>query len=339
MNKVGQIERTTQNRVVKLFTDQLQYRYLGIWQDREGNSNIEEKILSTYLQRRNYSDSLIKKAIFDLTKTAGDQNKGLYELNKEVYTLLRYGVKVKPEAGANNETIELIDWKNPENNDFAIAEEVTINGENKKRPDIVLYINGLAVGVLELKRSTISIEEGIRQNIDNQKEIFIRRFFATAQLIMSGNDTAGLRYGTIETPEKQYLGWKEQSQIENPLDRYLTLLCNKERLLEILHDFMVFDRGTKKICRPNQYFGVKASQENIRKREGGIIWQSQGSGKSLIMIWLAKWIRENINNSRILIITDRDELDKQIEGDFIGVNEKIYRTKSGKDLIERLNES
>jgi type I restriction enzyme R subunit len=216
---------------------------------------------------------------------------------------------------------------------------VTVKGQHNKRPDIVLYINGIAVAVLELKRSTISVSQGIRQNLDNQKQLFIKQFFATIQLVMAGNDTEGLRYATTETPEKYYLKWKEESEIENKLDNHLCLLCNKEKLLEIIHDFIVFDFGIKKICRHNQYFGVKAAQDYLKKRKGGIIWHTQGSGKSLIMIWLAKWIRENITDSRVLIITDREELDSQIENFFLGVDEQIYRTKSGKDLIGQLNDT
>jgi type I restriction enzyme, R subunit len=231
----------------------------------------------------------------------------------------------------------LIDWEKPLNNDFAVAEEVTVEGVNTKRPDVVLYVNGIALGVLELKRSVVSVSEGIRQNLDNQKKMFIQPFFTTMQLIMAGNDTEGLRYGVIETPEKYYLPWKEDSTIENPLDRALTQLCEKERLLEIIHDFVVFDAGVKKICRHNQYFGVREAQKRVRKREGGIIWHTQGSGKSLTMVWLAKWIRENVRDSRVLIITDRTELDEQIEKVFKGVDEDIYRTKSGQDLINKLN--
>jgi len=130
---------------------------------------------------------------------------------------------------------------------------------------------------------------------------------------MAGNDTEGLRYGTIEPPEKYYLTWKEESTAENPLDRALLQLCNKNRLLEVIHDFTVFDAGIKKLCRHNQYFGVKAAQARILKRAGGIIWHTQGSGKSLTMVWLAKWIRENVTGSRVLIVTDRVELDEQIE--------------------------
>ena len=337
MSTVGQIERATQDRVVKLFREQLGYRYLGNWEEHPNNSNIEKTYLRPFLKRQGYSDTLIRKALFELNKVAGDQTRSLYDINKAVYGLLRYGVQIKAEVGENTQTVWLIDWKNPLNNDFALAEEVTVKGENTKRPDVVLYVNGIALGVLELKRSVVSVSEGIRQNLDNQKKMFIQPFFTTMQLIMAGNDTEGLRYGVIETPEKYYLTWKEESTIENLLDRQLTQLCEKQRLLEVVHNFVVFDAGVKKLCRPNQYFGVRAAQERVRRREGGIIWHTQGSGKSLTMVWLARWIRENVQDARILIITDRTELDEQIEKVFKGVNEDIYRTKSGQDLINRLN--
>ena len=345
MNEVGQIERATQDRVVKLFQKQLGYSYLGKWEEREGNSNVEDDLVRKYLSgKKQYSETLINKALYELNKAAS-KNDNLYDVNKDVYSLLRYGVKVREEVGENTQTIELIDWKHPLKNNFYIAEEVTVKGEHDKRPDIVLYVNGIALGVLELKRSTVSISEGIRQNLDNQKQVFIKQFFATVQLLMAGSDTEGLRYGTIETGEKHYLTWKEETKVENPLDKHLLLLCNKEKLLELLHDFIVFDRGNKKLCRHNQYFGVKAAQANIAKREGGIIWHTQGSGKSLTMVWLTKWIRENVKDARVLIITDRDELDKQIEKVFKGVGEDILRCvpKDGKSggavLIENLNAS
>ena len=148
-----------------------------------------------------------------------------------------------------------------------------------------------------------------------------------------------LRYGSVETREKYYLTWKEESTVENLLDRGLIQLCGKARFLELIHDFIVFDAGTKKLCRHNQYFGVRASQAYVKRSEGGIIWHTQGSGKSLTMVWLTKWIRENVKDARVLIITDRTELDRQIEGVFKGVNEDIYRTKSGADLIAKLNDT
>ena len=356
--KVNQRERETQDRIIKFFQNALGYEYLGNWKDRENNSNIEEEYLTTFLKKQGYKDEIIKKAIEKLKKITTNQQKSLYDKNKEIYNLLRYGVDIKPHPSKKSVHVNFIDWKNPENNHFAIAEEVTIKGRHIKRPDIVIYINGIAVGVLELKRSRISISEGIRQNLDNQKKEFIQDFFATVQIVMAGNDTQGLRYGTIETPERYYLEWKEENpefdhnkkqdisrtlprdkceKSNNILDCDLYRLLNKQRLLEIIHDFVVFDAGIKKLPRHNQYFAVKAAQKSLKQREGGIIWHTQGSGKSLTMVWLAKWILENITDSRILIVTDRIELDEQIEKVFKGVGEKIYRTKSAKDLLEQLN--
>ncbi|TCN86843.1 type I restriction endonuclease subunit R [Shewanella fodinae] len=341
MSKVGQRERITQNRIVRFFQTDLSYRYLGDWQDRANNKNIEVEILVDWLKKRGVSEALINRAIRQLdTAAALGEGKKLYYANKDVYRLLRYGVKDKEGTGHLNETVWLIDWKNPEANDFAIAEEVSIKGENKKRPDIVLYVNGIALGVIELKRSSVSVSEGIHQNLDNQKKDFIRNFFTTIQLAMAGNDTQGLRYGTIETPEKYYLEWKEEfeNSYEHKLDFHLSRVCNKARFLQIIHDFIVFDAGIKKTCRHNQFFGIEAAKRHIAKREGGIIWHTQGSGKSLTMVWLAKWIRENVTDARVLIVTDRTELDEQIEKVFTGVDENIYRTKSGSDLIATLNQ-
>ena len=342
MSSVGQIEKKTQQRVVKLFHAELGYDYLGDWTDRAGNRNIEPELLRAWLKKRGVNETLIVRALHVLEKAAGDTSKPLYDRNRAVYDLLRYGVKVKAEVGENTQTVWLIDWSQPENNHFAIAEEVTVQTADTKafpkRPDVVIYVNGIALGVLELKRSTVSVAEGIRQNLDNQKKEFIQPFFSTIQFVMAGNDTEGLRYGAIETKEKYYLTWKEPSKVENPLDRALIQLCAKSRFLELVHDFILFDAGTKKLCRHNQYYAVRASQEFIKRREGGIIWDTQGSGKSLIMVWLARWIREHVTNPRVLVITDREELDEQIhERVFLPVGETIYRTKSGADLIAKLN--
>ena len=344
MSTVGQREARTQRRVVDFFTDALDYAYLGHWKDRVGNSNIEKELLTAWLKRQGHSDHVIDRVQFQLGRAAAlAGSKTLYDADREVHGLLRYGVKVQPAAGEQTITVWLIDWVNQNKNDFAIAEEVTVVGENTKRPDLVLYVNGIALGVLELKRSTVSVAEGIRQNLDSQKKEFIRPFYSTVQLVMAGNDTEGLRYGVIETPEKYWLRWKEADAHptagDNPLLRELSQLCNKDRLLEIVHDFMVFDAGVKKICRHNQYFGVQAAHERVQRREGGIIWHSQGSGKSLTMVWLAKWIRERVADSRVLIVTDRTELDEQIEKVFNGVNEDIHRTKNGADLVSTLNAS
>lgn len=337
MSNIGDTERITQNRIVKFFKDELNYDYLGNWEYRKENSNIETELLEAFLKKQGNPKTLIKKAIDKLKADADLTGKDLYYANKDVYRLLRYGAKVRENVGDTKETIAFIDWENPENNHFGIAEEVTVTGKHTKRPDVVLFINGIAVGVLELKKATKSVSLGIQQNLLNQRKDMIAPFFTTMQFVMAGNESEGLRYGTIETTEKYYLQWKEATKEENRLLASLGQICNKERFLEILHDFVVYDKGIKKLCRHNQYFGVKASQERIKKREGGIIWHTQGSGKSLTMVWLTKWIRQNIDDARVLLITDREELDDQIEKVFNGVDEQIYRTKSGADLVDKLN--
>jgi len=341
MQTVGQPERITQDRVIKLFKEELGYQYLGNWKDRDNNSPIEEDYLKQYLIRKGYNKTQINKAIHKLNKAAFNYNQGLYTNNKNVYQILRYGADVKEQAGKNYEAVELIDWENWDENDFGIAEEVTVSGQYEKRPDLVLYVNGIALGVIELKRGTGDIGAGIRQNIKNQEDGYIPHFFSTMQLIMAGNDTEGLRYGTIGTPYKYYLSWKEDIEDNSrlQLDKYLLKLCNKQRFLEIIYDFVVFDGGKKKLPRFHQYFGVKAAQNHVHKREGGVIWHTQGSGKSLVMVMLAKWILENNPRARVAVITDRDELDKQIERVFTDVGEKIKRSRSGKELVSQLKQA
>ncbi|HET8813942.1 MAG TPA: type I restriction endonuclease subunit R [Solirubrobacterales bacterium] len=340
MSNVGQPERNTQERVIALFRNRLGYEYLGNWQHRTGNANVEPQLLGLSLEGRGYGAVQIAKAVERMQRDASlGGGRKLYEANRDVYGLLRYGIPVKTDVDEKAETVWPIDWENPEANRFAIAEEVTVEGVNDKRPDLVLYVNGIAVATIELKRSKVAVSEGIRQSYGNQKHEFIQKFFTTVQLVMAGNDVEGLRYSPIDTEEKYWLAWRERGEIEERLDRELAQLCSKERLLELIHDFMAFDAGVKKTCRHNQYFAVKAAQERVERREGGIVWHTQGSGKSLIMVWLAKWIREHQDQARVLIVTDRTELDEQIEKVFSAVGEDIHRTRSAADMLDVLNRS
>jgi type I restriction enzyme, R subunit len=338
MTRIGQSERATQNRVLNLFRDELGYRYLGDWSDRDGNSNIEVDVLSAWLTRSGYTQAQINAALYKLRTEADNHSRSLYGNNQEVYKLLRYGVPVKIEAGKVTETVHLINWRESERNDFALAEEVTLKGNHERRPDIVLYVNGIAVGVLELKNSRVTIGDGIRQCLSNQQPMFHAWFFSTVQLILAGNDSEGLQYGAIGTPEKYFLKWKEDDADNGrfKLDKYLLRMCRKDRLIELMHDFVLFDGGVKKLPRAHQYFGVKAAQAHVREKKGGIIWHTQGSGKSIVMVLLAKWILENNPNARVAIITDRDELDKQIERVFTAAGETVKRTSSGRDLMSQL---
>lgn len=341
MSTIGQLERVTQSRVVALFRNELGYRPLGDWTDRPGNSNIEESLLRAHLIKAEYSSEQIGRAIHLLRTEADNPNRSLYDNNRAVYGRLRYGVPVKIEAGKVTETVKVINWAQADANDFAIAEEVTLHGNQERRPDLVLYVNGIAVGVIELKNSRVSIGDGIRQNLSNQKPEFNAWFFSTVQLVFAGNDSEGLQYGTIGTPEKYFLKWKED-EADNTrfkLDKYLLKMCRKERLIELMHDFVLFDGGVKRLPRVHQYFGVKEAQKRVGAYRGGILWHTQGSGKSIVMVLLAKWILENKPNARVVIVTDRDELDKQIEGVFTEAGEAITRTSSGRDLMSQLGQA
>jgi type I restriction enzyme R subunit len=338
MSSINKPERATQNRVIALFTEQLGYRFLGDWVNREGNHCIEEGLLSAHLAGQGYSAAHISAALYKLRSEALLHGRTLYAANQAVYQLLRYGVSVRVEAGADTETVHLVNWAQPANNDFAIAEEVTLKGGHERRPDIVLYLNGIAVGVLELKNSRVGLGEGIRQCLSNQQPQFNDWFFSTVQLVMAGNDSEGLRYGSIETQEKYFLSWKED-EADNTgykLDKYLAKLCSKARLLELMHDFVLFDGGIKKLPRVHQYFGIKAAQAHVQQRRGGIIWHTQGAGKSILMVLLARWILESKPAARVAVITDRDELDEQIERVFKDAGVSIERSQSGRDLMAQL---
>lgn len=351
-------EKKLQNRVLHWLIDDLGYTYLGNLEDTD-NTPVKEDLLKANLKKRGYTSDQIARAVNELVGKTRNQVDSLYQINCYVYNkLLRYGLQGAKDSDGHRQTVHYIDWDDISNNDFYVAEEVSVlryDNATRKRPDIVLFINGIALAVFELKSSCVSVGKGIRQMLTNQKRENILNFFSTTQLLFAGNEAEGLYYGTINTPEKYYLQWKEDKKATDELSTAIKVLqvkevnrlrggivslCQKERLLSIIHDFVIFDAGVKKITRHNQYFANIAARTRIKANEGGIIWNTQGSGKSLIMVWLTKWIIENISDSRVVIITDRDELDDQIESLFIDVGEKkIKRAKSCTDLRETLDKN
>jgi len=360
---IGAPESATKARLIELFRGPLGYKYLGNKTD-EYNFNIIPDLLWLNLANRGYTRRAADAAIIQLQTAANNLVNGdLYAANKEVYTILKYGAKV-PDGKGGIVTVKLIDFEHLENpakedpNDYYLAEEVTVAGLYDKRPDLVVYVNGIALSVLELKRASVSVVKGICQNIANQEQQFIKPFFTTMQLVCAGNSSEGLRYGTILTPAKYYLEWRrdgyarhqderdandvkleqESEQFAEKLDAQVYEMYDKRRFLDLVRNFVIFDKGQKKLCRYSQYYGIKRALARTAKKEGGIIWHSQGSGKSIEMVLLSKHLLERDPEGRILIVTDREELDEQIEKLFKGVDEDIVRTKSCKDLIAKLND-
>lgn len=344
-------ERATQDRLAALLTKPeadggLGFRNLGDWSKREGNRGIEPDLLRANLSARGYSEAQISAVLLRLQTAAEVTGTTLYQAGLRSYQLLRYGVSVQTTVSQPHSTVHLVDWANPAANDFALAQEVTLQGGHERRPDLVLYLNGIAVAVIELKRSSVEVGDGIRQLITNQEEIFNATFFPSVQLLLAGSDAQGLRYGTVGTPEKFFVEWKDEvppavPQAGDFLDRPMAQMLEKTRLLDLIRNFVIFDGGQKKVPRKHQFAGVKAAQERIARREGGVIWHTQGSGKSILMVLIAKWLMEHDPEARVLIITDRDELDKQISGvmrnaGVIAADAPSPRITSRADFVEKL---
>ena len=308
-----------------------------------------------------FSAGNIERAMEDLDEPLTD---GLVRTSEKIYDALLLG-KSYPETVGEGKTLSFnlkyIDWEHPENNLFHVTEEFTVDSRDKlhnARPDIVLFINGIPFAVIECKTPQISVEQAVEQNIRNQQKEYIPQLYKFAQIVMATNKNA-VKYATTGTPKKFWNVWKEQNTafLEGALAQYVTdrtpteqdrnliSLFSKERVIELIRYFVLFDANVKKICRYQQYFAIKEIIKTIQQsdekgnRQSGVIWHTQGSGKSLTMVMLAKYILMELSdcNPKVVVVTDRKELDRQIAATFAHTRLNPARATSGRNLVELLN--
>jgi type I restriction enzyme R subunit len=354
-NYQEQRERDYQNTLVKRFQNELGYKYLGNWQYAKGatvndmgkvNSPILDNEVRAFLKEQGRTEMQIEDVLTQLKSKArlGDPKmSSLIQCNTELYETLIMGIKSQPSPEATHEDVMLFDFEDINKNHFAIAEEVSyidpLLGKNK-RPDIVVYVNGIALAIIELKRSLVNYEEGIKQHLSNERD-FIPSFFTTAQFTIASNDGVDFRYGTVGTPLAFWCKWKKDT---NKVGEVLTekesysMFFNKENFMFFFRYGVLNDGGIKKVLRPHQVYAIKAAAARMPKKESGVIWHSQGSGKSLTMVALASYIRRNFQNPRVVVITDRKELDIQLANTFIKGGNKLHQAGSCSDLLETLNQ-
>lgn len=305
-----------------------------------------------------FSAANIERAMEELDEPLTD---GLVRTSEKIYDTLLLG-KSYPETVGDGKSLSFnlkyIDWEHLENNLFHVTEEFAVDSLDKQhnaRPDIVLFINGIPFAVIECKAPHIPVEQAVEQMIRNQQADYIPQLFKYAQIVMATNKNT-VKYATAGTPKKFWSVWKEQDtafldsglaqfvadRVPTEQDRNIISLFRQERLTELTRYFVLFDANVKKICRYQQYFAIReimktvAQQDSRGNRQGGVIWHTQGSGKSLTMVMLAKYILMVLAdcNPRVVIVTDRKELDGQIAATFSHTRLNPARATSGRHLVE-----
>lgn len=361
-------EMTTSQRPAIEVLQKLGYKYISEDENKKLRNNILTEVIFKDIlakklneinsyeykgERYKFSASTIGQAIKDLNE---DLVTGLISTNEKIYDLITLGKSYQEnmiDGTKRSFDIKYIDFEHPENNDFYVTEEFSVlrmNGKDYARPDIVLFVNGIPLAVIECKDVSVPIIQAVSQNIRNQKPDYIPQLFKFIQIVMAANKNE-TKYATCGTPDKFWSTWNEQyverqNELLNKIvigrqvtkqDRDIISLFEKERFLELIKDFIIFEAGKKKICRYQQYFAVKAMLEKIKHdKKGGVVWHTQGSGKSITMVYITKKLMEDkeIQNPQVVIVTDRVDLDKQIHKTFNRIGVEAARATTGNNLTE-----
>ena len=307
-----------------------------------------------------FSAENIERAVDEIEEPLADN---LVVSSEKVYNDIMLG-RSYPETLADGRTmnfnLKYIDWDNISNNIFHVTEEFTVHSADRQhdtRPDIVLFVNGIPFAVIECKAPTISVEQAVEQNIRNQKQDYTPQLFKFAQVVAATNKNF-VKYATTGTAKKFWNVWREEDTewLDGLLSQFITdrsvtaqdrdiiSLFAPQRLMEITKYFIVFDANIKKICRHQQFFAIRKTIKTINtddengNRQSGVIWHTQGSGKSLTMVMLAKYILMEMTSChpKVIIVTDRKDLDSQIAKTFAHTRLSPAKATSGKHLIELL---
>lgn len=375
MDKDAYLEINASQRPALALLDAMGYTYISPADcDKQRGSRYHvllRDILRGQLRRLNryvyagaeneFSAANIERAMEDLNEPLTD---GLVRTSEKIYDALLLG-KSYPETVGDGKMLSFnlryIDWDNPQNNVFHVTEEFAVDSQDRQhnaRPDIVLFINGIPFAVIECKAPHIPVEEAVGQMIRNQQAAYIPHLFKFAQLVVATNKNA-VKYATAGTPKKFWSVWKEQDdewlqtrlkalvpdRMPTEQDRNIVSLFSRERVFELIRYFILFDANVKKVCRYQQFFAVREIMKTIAEsdehgnRQSGVIWHTQGSGKSLTMVMLAKTILMELKDChpRVVIVTDRKELDAQIAATFAHTRLTPARATSGRHLVELVN--
>ncbi|HCU2821503.1 TPA: type I restriction endonuclease subunit R [Clostridioides difficile] len=326
-------------------------------------SKLEELNSYTYKGKEyKFNKKNIRAAMNDLDELLTD---GLVKTNEKIFNTLLLGrsyTETLKDGTKRSFTIKFIDWEDISNNDFYIVEEFSVeseDGKNTARPDLVLFINGIPFGVIECKKSSLSIEQGISQMIRNQSKDYIPQLFKFIQIAMATNKNE-TKYATCSTPKKFWSVWKEENnkwlddeldkvvndRIPTNQDKNIISLFHPSRVIEFIKYFILFDKDVKKICRYQQYFAIKEIMKTIEEndengnRQSGVVWHTQGSGKSLTMVMVAKYILSKLAtlNPKVIVVTDRVDLDTQINRTFNHTRLKATKASTGNHLIKLIND-